>query len=94
MYLHEDLGSWSAEFFIVETIKLLRRSIMGPEGLFLDVGKTVKRSMLSRLDFLDLDRSNQADFDSNAFSLSPKAQCLINFLEKQLLEKTIGIIFV
>ena len=93
LYLHEILGSWSAEFFIVETVKLLKHSIMGHTGLFPDASENMKRSLLGMLDIPGLDISYQTGLDSDSFDLSPKAQCLITFLAKQPLGTTTGIVF-
>ena len=94
VYLCEILGSWSAEFFIAETVKILGNSVMGRKNLSLNATESVKCSLLGILDLPGLDTSYRAGLDSETFNLSPKAQCLITFLAEQPLGTTTGIIFV
>ncbi|KAK3613522.1 Dicer-like protein 2, partial [Elasticomyces elasticus] len=88
------LGSWPAEFFIVETVKLLRHTVLGRKALFLDAKENVKRSLLRVFQTPGLDISYRAGLDHDTFDLSSKAQCLVTFLAEQPPGATTAIVFV
>ena len=94
VYLQETLGAWSAEYFIIETVKLLRDSVLARKDRILDVATDVKCSILKCLEHLQLDGLTHDDFNTNVISLSSKAQCLANFLAQQPPGQTTCIVFV
>ena len=73
VYLYESLGSWSTDYFVVETVKALRRSVMTRKDHFLDAVTDTKCQILRRLNSLGLDLSDQDDFGGKVPFLSPKA---------------------
>ena len=64
-YLQETLGAWSAEYFIIETFKLLRHSVLARTDRILDAATDVKRSIFKYLEHLQLDGLTHDGFDTN-----------------------------
>ncbi|EXJ91780.1 hypothetical protein A1O3_00330 [Capronia epimyces CBS 606.96] len=95
VHVYDELGAWAADYFILESIKILKQGLDVESPFvfgFKDDEKTKLLQVLSAIPALML--TSFRPEEGNEMPLSPKAECLIAFLAEQDPERCSGLVFV
>ena len=91
--VNQSLGSWAADYFIGETIRMLENGHEGMQNLF-EAKATRGQSLLALLGQSPLRARCHDYLDPMDDTISPKVKRLISFLLEDTTEEPVGIVFV
>jgi Lhr-like helicase len=93
-HIYEELGPWAADYFILESITRLKRTVEVEKGLFFAREDNERAYLLEKLSQIPTKRL-RTDFTANDCPpISPKLDQLISFLIKEDHAEFSGLIFV
>ena len=91
--MKENLGSWAAEYFVVQTLQMLENGNYGSQRL-LEYRDASRQSLLTLFEPLRVEAARQAQSDPGDDSTTSKVKCLISFLLEDREDEPMGIVFV
>jgi Lhr-like helicase len=93
-HIYEELGPWAADYFILESIKRLKRTVESEKGLCFGREDNEKAYLLEELSQIPMMRLRTDFTADDCPPISPKLDQLISFLIKEDHAEFSGLIFV